>query len=355
MGVTGRQATIAIGITGTGSWGVATSVTRRVYFDSDAGIVTQPQYVDDTAAGQTFMGPADVGDFQPSNPTFSGQHYYDHFDHWLEACAMGSPSVAAVSSQGASNSLVAYQHVIDLAAVTDGRAVTIASDKVLFVDELTSAKVTGFSFTYGTGGVLTKAFTFIGGKSTNSSTINTRSAVTTSAIAPALTRRIFRSQGAVRVNLQSASSLGSGDVLADLETLAFSFQRPHDTAMVTGLNYTSEPRDNGWPAAEVTFGFRQATTVSTNSFYALAVAGTALKADFTFTGAFINSATARQFKIEIPHLEMRAIPDFSIAGAAQSKPSLRFMCKFAATSPAGMAFVNPFRLTRVTVNSLVPF
>ncbi len=356
MGVTGRQATMAFGVYGANSWGVATSVTRRVYFESDAGLTSRPMYVDDQSFGQTFMGPADVGDFEPVAFTGSGQLYYDHWDMMLMACAMGSPAVTAVSSQGASNSLVAYQHVYDLAPTTQGRGVTIASDKVQYVEEVRSAKVTGFSFGYGNGGVLTKSFSFIGDKSNNTSAINTRSSVTTSAVAPALTNRVFRQQGQIRMNLQAGSSLGSGDVLADVTGMSFTFQRPHDTAMVTGQNYTAEPLDNGWPAVEVTLNFRQATTISTNSFYALVQAGTPLKADCTYTGASINSATARMVKLEFPHLEPQGPLNFTIQGASQSQPSIRFVGKLASAAPSGMSGVtNPVRVTLNTVNSVTAF
>lgn len=355
MPVTGREATMAIGVLGANSWGVATSVTRRVYFESSAGLTSTPAYIDDQSMGQSFMGPADIGDFAPVNYTGTGQMYYDHpADQWLEAIAMGSPAVTAVSSQGASNSLVAYQHLLDLAPVTNGRALTLASDEKLFVEELTSAKVTGFSLGYGNGGVLTKSFTFLGGKTTNSSTINTRSAVTTSAVAPALVKRIFRQQGTIRVNLQSASSLGSSDVLADVTGFTFTFQRPMDTAMVTGQNYTREPLDSGWPSAAIQMQFSQATTVSTNSFYAAYQAGTTFKLDATFTGDYINSATQRQYKIEAPHCEPQTF-NFSVQGAAQSQPSLGFVLKSPTSAPSGMAFTTPFRLTRLTTNSLTAF
>lgn len=355
MGVTGRQATLAFGVYGANSWGVPTSVTRRCYFESDAGITMAVSYVDDQSFGQTFMGPADVGDFNPVQASWSGQMYYDHWDSWFEALAMGSPAVTAISSQGASNSLVAYQHTMDLAATTEGRGVTLAADKVLYVETVPSAKVTGFALGYGNGGVLTKSFSFLGSHSVNSDTINTRSAVTTSAVAPLLQNRVFRHQGQVRMNLQSAGSLDASAVLADVMDFSFSFQRPHDTAMVTGLRYTAEPKDNGFPSVEVRLRFRQATTVSTNSFYALYQAGTALKADCTYTGANINSATARSYKLEFPHLEPVGPLGYSIQGAAQAQPEMRFVAKLAATSPTGMAFVNPVRLTRITVNSTTAF
>ena len=355
MGVTGRQATMAFGILGANSWGVATSVTRRAYFESDAGMTSKPTYVDDQSFGQTYLGPADVGDFEPIDVTLTGQQYYDHWTHWFEAIAMGSPAAASVVSSQAANSLVAYSHVIDLAATNNGRAMTVASDKVQFVEEITSAKCYGFGFGVGTGGVLTSAYKLMGSKSINSSTINTRSTVVASAVAPALSNRIYRNQGTIRMNLQSAAGLAGSDALADVTDVTFDFTRPLDPALVYGQNYTIEPLDNGFPEARITMRFARATTVSTNSFYAAVQAGVVFKADATFTGTYINSTTQRSFKVEFPHLEPEGTFTFTVAGAEQARPEIVFRAKQATAAPTGMSFTTPFRLTRISVNSTTAF
>ena len=354
MGVTGREGTMAFGVTVANSWGVATSVTRRIYFESDAGMTSKPTYVDDASFGQTFLGPADVGDFEPIDVTLTGQAYYDHWDHWLEALAMGSPAVTAYGSQGAAGSMVSYQHILQLAPNTDGRAATIASDKKLFVEEITSGKIYGFSLGVGNGGVITKSFKVMGSKSTGSSTINTRSAVVASPTAPALSNRIFRNQGVVRMNLQSGAALAAADALADVTDFTFDFNRPVESAMVFNQAYTAEPLNNGFPTVEMTLNFRQATTVSTNSFYAICQAGTALKGDVTFTGAYINSSDARKYILEFPHLEAQEFT-FGVNGAEQAKPTIRLVAKMATTSPTSMAIVNPFKLTRYSICSTAAF
>lgn len=355
MGVTGREATMAVGVLTANSWGVPHSVTRRVYFESDAGMTSRPTYVDDTSFGQTFTGPADVGDFEPIDVTLTGQAYYDHWDFWLESLAMGSPATPVVSASVAANSLISYLHVLDLAANTDGRACTVAADKKLFVEEITSAKVYGFGLGVGPGGVITKSFKLMGSKSTNSSAVNTRSAVCASPTAPALQNRIFRNQGVVRMNLQSAGNLVAGDALVDATEFTFDFTRPVEPAQVFNQNYTAEPLNSGFVNVELTLGFRQATTVSTNSFYALCQAGTALKGDITFTGSYINSTDRRKYLLEFPHLEPVGPFEFTISGAEQSKPRMRFVAKLASTSPTSMAIVNPFKLTRYSACSTAAF
>ena len=354
MPMTGREATMAFGVLGTNSWGVPTSVTRRVYFESDAGLTSQPAYVDDASFGQAFLGAADVGDFAPVEATLSGQAYYDHADYILEAMAMGSPNAVTVVSSVAANSLVAYQHILDLAPNTNGRGITLATDKVQFVEEVTSAKVRGFALSVGTGGVMQKRISIIGGKSTMASAVNTRSAVSTSALAPSLVNRIFRDQGTWYLNAQAAGSLAAADVLADVMDATIEFDRPLSPAMVFGSDYTIEPLDGGFPTSRVTMRMARATTVSTNSLYAAMQAGTVMKGRVTFTGGYINSTTQRQWSLEFPHAEVQG-HQFSVSGADQAQPDVTLVLKQATAAPTGFSHVRPFRLTRITSQSLVAF
>ena len=357
MPITGREATLAFGIYGSGSWGVPTSVSARVYFDSDRGMTSQVGYIDDASFGQTFLGPADVGDFAPVDLTLSGQNYFDHFLHRLEACVMGSPNaVTAVSSQGAATSLVAYQHVIDVAPNTNGRGITLASDKGQYVEELTSGKVYGLGFSVGQNGVLATSFKIKGGKSTITSTINTRSAVTTSATVPTLSNRVLRQNGTWLMNVTSAGSLtpGTDDISARVVDVSLDVTRPLDEAMVHGQNYTAEPLDNGFPEFGLRMGMRSADTITANSLYTAVQAGTAFKARGTYVGAYVNSATQRSYQWEFPHLEART-HQFSVEGAVQARPDITFVAKMPSTAPTGFTHTRPARLTRITTQSLIAF
>ena len=356
MPVTGREATLAFGLYTANSWGVATSVTARVLFDSDRGLTSQVGYIDDSAFGQQFLGPADVGDFAPVDATLAGQNYFDHFLYRLEACAFGSPvAVTAVSSQGAANSLVAYQHILDLAPNINGRGVTMASDKVQYVEELTSAKVDGVGFGVGQNGVLTTSFRLKGGKSTAASAVNTRSTVAASATNVTISNRILRQNGTILLNAVSATSLTPGtDTLTDAVDITVDVTRPLDEAMVHGQNFTVEPLDNGFPEVNVRMSFARATTPTCNSLYAAVQAGTPFKLRAIYTGAYINSATQRRYEWEFPYLEARAL-NFSVEGATQARPDVVFVAKQATTAPTGFTHTRPCRLTRITTQSLVAF
>jgi hypothetical protein len=54
-------------------------------------------------------------------------------------------------------------------------------------------------------------------------------------------------------------------------------------------------------------------------------------------------------------LELDETNGFDVNGAVQVKPEATFHAKLAATSPSGMAFVNPFRLTLTSTTSIVAF
>lgn len=351
-GVTGREVKgFAFAKFGANSWGVAASVTKGIYFASDGGMAFQPQRVNDDSFGQNFLGDGDLGDVTAPALTLSGRARYNDHAYILEALAMGSPATVTLSTS-ASGQVTSWQHVVDLAANIDGLGATFALDKVLFVDELTSGKVHGFGLTVGDAGVMDISVKVLGSKTTNISSTNIRSTVY-GASYPSLDGRIFRKQGVFRMNVQSASALAAGDAVA-IETFEFEFERPQDAPFVFGQDYVAEPADNGFPTFRVRVSYPRMNTVTANSLYAALRNDPTFKADMTFSGAFINSTDAYTLKYQFPALELEewAAP---VAGANQVKPSATFMAKLAASSPAGMAFVNPFRLTRIMVNSTVAF
>jgi len=354
--VTGREISAAFGIITQNSWSVATSVTYGVYFQSDGGLRPQPVYIDDPSFGQMFTGPADPGDFSAVDVTLPGQLYYDHFTYRLEALAMGSPAATTVVSSVAANSLVAYQHVIDLAPNTNGRAITFCMDKVQLVEELRSAKVVGFNLSVGDGGIMNESFHLVGDYVHEASAINTRSTVTTSAVFPALANRVARRHGTFRMNAQGiAVSLTAADALPTPTEITLTYDRAQDTANVFGQQGIIEPADNAAPTVELAMTFARSNSTEINSVYRAAIAGTAFKGDLTFLGGYINSTTQRTYLFQFPYLEPRE-PAMPVSGGENVRPTLRFVCKKASTAPTGMTGItNPFRLTRISINSLAAF
>lgn len=350
-GVTGKEVRMAFAKFGANSWGVPASVTKGAYFQSDGGLTFQPIRVNDDAFGQAFLGDGDLGDVNPPDVTLTQRDRYGDYGYVWEGLAMGSPAAVAISTS-ASGQTTSWLHVIDLAPNIDGLGLTLGEDKQLYVDELTSAKVKGFAMQVGDGGVMDKSFKLIGSKMTNISSTNTRSTVN-GATFPALENRVFRKHGVFRMNRHGAAGLGSSDIVT-IENFALDFDRPQDAPHVFGQDYVYEPADQGFPTVKVTITFPRMNTVSANSMYQALRDDTQFKADMIYSGAYINSTDQYQEKYQFPALEL---DEWSapVTGANQVKPTATFSAKLAATSPTGMAFVNPFRLTRIMVNSLGAF
>lgn len=352
-GVTGRSARIAFAKLGANSWGVAASVTKGIYFQATAGMRLQPSRVNDEAFGQSFLGAGDLGDVIAPDLTYVGRARYDDHQFIWDALCMGSPAAATLSNSAAGQT-VSYQHVIDLAVSTDGLGLTIAVDKSLFVDELTSAKVYGFMEQPGNGGVIDKNYKVLGSKPTNISSINIAATVAGASFVP-LANRIFRSQGTLRMNVQGGSSLASGDTVP-AETVEFSFERPQDAPFVYGQDFIYMPADNGFPITQIKVKYPRMTTASASSLYAaLRTQGVVFKADLTYLGAYINSTDRYKRLYQFPHVELDETNGFDVTGAEQVKPEATFRAKLAVTSPSGMPFVNPFRLTLINTMATEAF
>lgn len=351
-GVTGREARIAFAKFATNSWGVAASVTRGAYFQTTGGMRLQPMRVNDEAFGQSFLGRGDLGDVTAPDLTWTGRSRYDDHGFVLDALAMGSPAAATISDS-TSGQTTSYQHVIDLAPSTDGLGLTAAIDKVLYVDELTSAKVFGFGETVGTGGVMDRSYRLLGSKPTNISSINTRSTVNGASFV-SLGNRVFRNQGTFRLNVQGASALAAGDAIK-IESFEFTFERPQDAPHVFSQDYVHEPADSGFPTVQFKVTYPRMTAISASSLYAALRTNPIFKADLTFLGSFINSTDRYTRLYEFPHVELDDWNGAELDGANQVKPEATFTAKLASSSPAGMAFVNPFRLTLINTHDTKAF
>jgi len=352
-GATGREMKgWAFAKFGANSWGVAASVTKGTRFLGDGGLKFAPQFVEDKSFGEPFLGPADIGDIQPVDLTLTGQVRYEDNNYILQACVMGSPAAVTISTSAAGQT-TSWLHIFDPAPSIDGLGVTLAMDSKLYVEEVTSAKVYGFSETIGDAGVIEESYKFLGSKPTNISSTNINSTVY-GATYPALGGKAFRKQGTFRINKQSGGSLATTDAII-VEALDFTFERPQDRSFGTGQDYIIEPGDNDFPMPMLKVTFPRMNTPSANSLYSALRANDAMKADWTCLGAFINSTDALTRKYQFPYAELQ---DWQAprAGATQVKPTASFAIKKPAAAPTGMAGVTmPFRLTKIMQNSVVAF
>ncbi len=354
-GQTGRTMRMAFAKTGLNSWGVAASVTKGVYFESDAGMGLKVAQITDNAFGQSELGPPSPGLVEAPSLTFKGRSRYEDHTYILDGLAMGSPAAVTIATS-VSGQTTSWQHIFDLAPTIDGLGATFAIDKTLYVDELTSAKVFGFAEENDSNGCMNVSYKVIGSKATPISSVNI-AATLTGASYPALTNRITQIQGVFRMNAQAGGSLVAANVQR-VETVKFDFDRSQDAPHIFGQDFVDEPADNGFPAYLLEVKYPRMNTVSANSLYNALQAGSAFKADWTFTSpSFINSTDAWSKTYQFPHISL-AEDGFSAPtnGADQVKPVAKFRCYLPAAAPTGMAgVVRPFRLIRVMQNSVAAF
>jgi hypothetical protein len=351
IGLTGKSVKMAFAKYATNSWNVPASVTMGVFFSSDGGLKLQPKMVEDDAFGQSFLGQPEVGDYEPPDLVLSAQARYDDNLFIFDALAMGSPNAVTISSSVGSQ-VTSWKHVIDLADVIDGLGITLAQDKLYFVEELTSAKVYGFEEGDGDGGRILTSYKVLGTRPTVTSSVNINSTIG-GAVFLAQTNRIFRKHATFRMNPQVGTSLvpASG---VKYETLKLALARVMDKPSVSGQEVIDEPADNGFLGISVDVTYPRMNTVTANSLYIGLQASQAWKGDLTFKGANINSADQYMKLYEFPCLILTAF-DAAQAGAAQVKPKATFKAYLAATTPTNMTFLRPMRLTRIMTNSLIAF
>lgn len=349
MGVTGRKT--RFGWARSNTWGTAASVTRQVLLSNSEGIDSAPTLVFDEAFSQDFIGVGEVGDRNPPTPELQAVMRYEQLDSFL-AMACGSVAAPAVVSSTAANSLVAYRHVIDLAPELTHYA-TLAADLSQYVAEIPSAKIRGFTLSFGDNGRLNVSFPTVGNRTVYDSAVNTRSTVW--GAAQALPQHMVqRGQGRVRINLQSAGSLTASNVIGDMKDFTFTYARPlAQDDHVIGSDSIIEPDDDGLLEATMAVNYPRMHTLSSNSMVVAANNGDVFKMDIFFQGAFINSTTRRSLLIEMPAVQIDgASLKAAVTGHQQIRPSLTFLPKRAASAPTGMTGITaPFRVTVVNANS----
>jgi hypothetical protein len=355
-GVTGRTVKQAFVKIGAGSWGVAGSVTKGVYFRNDQGLVHQPDIVEDLSMGQAFIGTTERGNTLPVETTLSAQSRYADHLYIFDALLMGSPAAVAISTS-ASGQTTTWSHVIDLADDTSGLGLTFAEDLNLYVKEMTSAKVIGMVEEISPGSSAVEvSYTLLGSDATVSSSTNINSTVAGASF-PSLGNRLLKKQGTFRMNLQSAGSLVAADAVRNIDGLRFEYTLPQDRSHELGNATMVIPESNEFPRASLQVVFNRATTASCNSLRAALPLGTIFKGDWTSTsGTLINSTEGASKKWQYPHLEVTNFEDTVEEGGTQLKPRVTFAIYKPSSAPTGMAGITqPFRLTRVMQNSINAF
>lgn len=351
-GVNGRDVRVAFATAAT--WGTAASVTKQINLKSLEGFDAKPGIVTDESFNQNFIGQGEVGDYAPSTPELQMDLRYDGAGPVLIAAACGSASAPAVVSSVAATSLVAYQHIITQAGdltkfFTFAADVGGAAGGTYYVLELPSAKPKGFTISVGDNGKMQLAVPLVANKAVYNSATNVNSTIGGAAADP-LANRVFRRQGAYRMNLQSAGSLVVGDAALVREATVTVTRPLSEDGYVFGQDAITEALDDGFAEFMVDLTFPQMTSANANSLLVAWPAGTHLKADMDFLGNYINSTSRYEMKFEMPAIQ---ITEWSAAvtGHQQIRPVAKGAMRQATAAPTGMAFTTPLRIVVVNMNS----
>jgi hypothetical protein len=301
--------------------------------------------------GETFLGPADVGDIQPVDITLGGQARYEDNNYILEALAMGSPAAVTISTS-AVGQVTSWQHIFDLAPSIDGWARpsrwTGSSTSTRSPRRRSTASARDRRRRHGRADVQGAR------RQADEHLEHNINSTVYGASYPALNGKIFRKQGTFRSTRRAAARSGSTDAIK-VENLRVRLRAAAGRTFGTGQDYIVEPGDNEFPMPSVKVTFPRMNTVSANSLYAALRGGTAFKGDWVTLGAFINSTDQWTRKYQFPYMELQ---DFQTPigrrGAGQAVAT--FVLKKPSAAPTGMSGVTmPFRLTRIMQNSVVAF
>jgi len=151
MAVSPRSSKVGINLGTANSWGTATAVGAGdgVWVTDDLKVQLKKQVDEDDSAGQDFIGSMQVANHvSPKIEVPTLLHYNDTFQNvlWALACGTGGTSPAQVGTS------TAYTNTFEPATNKTGLFATIVRDKVTYIEEVPSAKCTGFELSFGANG-----------------------------------------------------------------------------------------------------------------------------------------------------------------------------------------------------------
>lgn len=169
--------------------------------------------------------------------------------------------------------------------------------------------------------------------------------------------RIRYSEGVFRINTQGGSALGDIDKIypASFELVSKrkvkgEYDGKYKTYYPNVQDLIDEPANDGIMETTLKLTFPRHTS---STFLAALQADTRYKADMTFTGAVIEGAYYRQFKVQFPHLQLKNV---DIADAQGNiKEPLEFIVHGATAAPTGMSgLTDPFWISGINRRTTNP-
>jgi len=264
-----------------------------------------------------------------------------HTDTTLTFAAMpaANTNVSVFTVSGA-----ATTHTYTLADNTDGQFITMAAKMgSISVDELTTAKVSGFTLKGGTGKPIDVEFKIVAHDRKSDSATNTTVTILNVTF-PETANRLLFNMLKFRQNTASGAALQDSDRIYPT-SFEFSFQRKMAGVYGVGGSFDNidEPTNDGAPEVGLKYELPRYDAASLALINA-ANASTSQKIDLTFTGALLSGSTYRRMLLEIPNAKFRDI-EAPMKDGILSVPA-DMLCLSAGAAPSGMTNLTaPFRLT----------
>lgn len=324
------------------SWGSA------VQCGAESGILILPPSLKkeraglvDDSLGLYFPAEADQGGVSVAGE-IPAYLRYDGLD-LLVALAMGATAGAPAQQGGTA----AHAQTFSLAGDNDGLFATFAVKNSVNVEECPSLKVAGFTIKGQVGRPLEMAFNSIAYDKVVDSAVNTPAAFDDVTYFET-SNRVLMSQGVLRMNDRGGGALGPGD---EIYPSSFELTFKRDLAGVHGAgggaDRIDEPTNSGLPEVSLKLEFPRYTG---SAHFTDWDAGAAKKLEMTFTGAVIEGAYARQFKLSLPNLAYSGV-DLPMERGRLRHP-VEFRCLASDSAPAGMAGITaPFQVDVVNRRS----
>lgn len=235
------------------------------------------------------------------------------------------------------------QHNYDLADITDGLFATLALNKVINIEEATSAKIAGMSLKGSVGNPLEIGFKIIANNLISNSAVNTLGTFANVTYRDQKNRVLFN-QKVYRLNAQSGSALADGDKIYPTE-----FELTADRK-ITGVygagdvfDTIDEPTNDGIPEVKLKLTFPRYTA---DTYFTEWDSNTAKKMDMIFTGLLISGTSYRKLSLWFPHLKYATVDAPERREIIQN--TVDFNCLSADAAPSGMTGITkPFRLQLV--------
>ncbi len=330
----------------TTAWGTALAcgANHGILILSDSFKKDRPNNIDDSL-GLYYPQDSDAGEISV-NGDLAAYLRYDSLD-LLIALAMGSTAGVPVQQGGTA----AYQQRFIMTEHNDGLFGVIALHKKVNIEEMTSAKIIGFTLSGEVGKPVNASFHCIANNKIANSAVNTTSSFNNVTYFETANRVMFN-HAVFRMNAQAGAALGSGDIIYP-SSFELTYKRTMEGVYGAGGTFDTidEPRNNGLPETTLKLEFPR---YSSAAHFTNWDSGAAMKMDIVFTGALIAGAFFRRFTIELPNLKYASVDAPTEVG--RIKHPVEFNCLGCATAPTGMTGITrPFQVTvinRQTANVL---